>query len=313
MTGSYGRRIAVLKIKDVDFVVFVDETYATLGPLQALLDLEAALNALADELAEDGERPVVELRPQRRSVRVHFTAEDFYLDVVPVRSPEGPNATRLLVPDREWKTWQPTACVAYGRHFSALNQGTCEELLVPLMKTIKHWRTLVLKRDQAKSFWVEALIINLIERGQITFAETSLAEVIAETCHAIAAECRPYLAISNATPVVPDPMLPGENPNVAFNWDRGDFETFMRRIDDACALVDKAVAADTAADAIAAWQKLLGEEYFPAKVDDEEAAAKEADLARNVTVAAGGTVFTRTPPVSQPVTHPRGHQFHGDH
>lgn len=243
--------------------------------------------------------------------RVHFKKAAFFLDLVPLRAPEGTDATRLLVPDREWKNWQATACIAYLKYFSDLNQDTCDGNLPRLVKTVKHWRSRWLRRNQAKPFWLEALIVKLVVEGKITFGDKSFAEIVADTFFAIRDECAPYLARSGATPIVPDPMLPAENPNVAFNWDRGDFETFMRRIDEACEIVDDAITAETAADAIAAWQRLLGEEWFPAKVDDEAKAVKDAAFSGGIAVGVGGHVFTKTPPASAPVTVARDHRFHG--
>ena len=110
LTGSYARRVAIHHIKDVDMVVFVDEVYARLGALQALLDLKAALEALRDELSEDDEKPEIELRPQRRSVRVHFKKANFFLDVVPVvfhvDNPSRPYHVPLLVSPWSYSTYR---------------------------------------------------------------------------------------------------------------------------------------------------------------------------------------------------------------
>lgn len=312
LTGSYGRRIAIHEIKDVDFVVFLNEDYEDLGAERALLDLRTALDALADALEDDlGERPEVDLRDQRRSVRVCFRTADFYLDVVPVRAPDGADDV-LLVPDREWTNWQPTACVQYGDRFSELNQGLCEEKLVPLMKLIKHWRYMKLKRNQAKSFWVEAMVVKLMVEEQIAFAGASLADVVATTFAAIRDFCAPYLAQESGTPVVPDPMIPDLNPNVAFNWDRDDFETFMRRIDEACDASADAVATDNATDAIAEWQKVFGDEWFPSTIDEEADQAKAAAAASAISVGTAGAVHISAPPVDVRVVRSRPHVFYGD-
>lgn len=312
LTGSYRRRIAIHEIKDVDFVVFVDEQYDELGALAALNDLKAALDAFAHELEEElGERPEVELREQRRSVRVRFKTDDFYLDVVPVRAPDGTDAV-LQVPDREWKNWQPTACVQYCQVFSNLNQGQCEELLVPLMKTVKHWRSQWFKRNQAKSFWLEAMIVNLIASGRIAFDGASLAEVIAQTFTAIRDFCEPYRARSGATPVIPDPVIPELNGNLAFNWSRSNFETFMNRIDEACERTGEAVGAASAADAIAAWQKLLGDEWFPAAIEDEAAEAESAANGGRIAVGTAGAVYIGSLQPNVAVVRPRPHLNHGD-
>lgn len=312
LVGSYARAIAIHEIKDVDFVVIVDDEYEELGALAALTDLKAALDGLADELEEElGERPDVELREQRRSARVHFKSAEFYLDVVPVRAPDGTDGV-LQVPDREWKNWQPTACVKYGAYFSELNHGECEELLVRLMKAMKHWRWKWLKRNQAKSYWLEAMVVNLIAEGRIEFEGASLADVIAETFAEVGEFCQPYLDREGETPVIPDPVIPALNENVAFNWERSDFETFLRRIDEACVITERAVAATSPADAIAAWQELFGEEWFPSSVVDEAGKAKAAAHAGQISVGTGGAIYIGTPRPDVPVVRPRPHLNHGD-
>ncbi len=314
LTGSYGREIAIHEIKDVDFVVCLDPKYRGLGATRALEDLKTALDAMANELEKDlSETLEVELREQRRSVRVKFVDEDFYLDVVPVlirqEDPDGVEGT-LDVPDREWKSWQPTACVGYSQAFSDLN-GEAGGKLIGLMMILKHWRWKWLKRNQAKSFWIEALVVDLIRSGAIIFKDKSLAEVVANAFSAIENRCAPYLAFADAKPFIPDPMIPLLNRNVAFNWERGDFETFMRRIDEAVTQSTKAVAATTAADAVTAWQKLFGDEWFPTTIEEETKAANAAALAAATAVSRTGAVILNPGPQVHATPTP-AHKYHGE-
>jgi len=314
LTGSYGRHIAIHEIKDVDFVVCLDPKYRELGATPALEDLKIALGALADELEEElGEKPEVELRPQRRSVRVYFVEDDFYLDVVPVLvredDPDGVEGI-LDVPDREWKNWRPTACVKYGNVFSGLN-GEADGKLIPLMMCLKHWRSQTLKRNQAKSFWIEALVVELVRADAIVFKDRSLAEIIATAFAAIQTRCTDDLAKPDATPEIPDPVIPELNANVAHNWKRTDFETFMRRIDGAVTLTTKAIAAATAEDAIAAWQRLLGAEWFPAGIEDQAKAAREAAFAATTVIGRAGVAYSTPPSPEVRVTPSRPHVNYG--
>lgn len=312
LTGSYGRHIAIHEIKDVDLVCVLALMYRQQSPVRALEDLKIALDGLADELADElGSRPDVDLREQRRSVRVHFVEPDFFLDVVPVLAPEGVLGI-LEVPDREWQNWQPTACVAYGEEFERMNQNECNEQLVPLMKIVKHWRSQWLKRDQAKSFWLEAMVINLIRRGRIAFTDRALADIVSQTFFAIEDECTPTLAIPTMTPTIPDPMIPERNPNVAWNWERPAFETFMRRITETTAKLEKALTADTAAAAILAWQSIFGADWFPADITSIAEGISKAAFAGTTVVGTTGRVYSTPPAPDVRTVRPHPNRFHGD-
>lgn len=314
LTGSYGRQIAIHEIKDVDFVVCLSRKYRSLGVIQALEDLRDALEELANELKDKlGKKPEVDLRPQRRSVRVHFVEDDFYLDIVPVllRDDDVDGVEGLLeVPDREWQSWQPTACVRYGRVFSDLN-ADADGKLIPLMMTLKHWRARTLKRNQAKSFWIEALVIELVRTEMIDFKDRSLAEVTAMAFAAIQARCAVELATPDATPAIPDPVISALNPNVAHNWVRADFETFMRRVDEAVLLSAAAIAATTSEEAIKAWQRLLGEEWFPASIEEEAKSARALAFAGTALVDRTGMIHSGTPSTGQRTTPSKPHVNHG--
>jgi len=312
LTGSYGRHIAIHEIKDVDLVCVLALIYRQWSPVQALKDLKSALDGLADELSDQlGSRPDVDLREQRRSVRVHFVEPDFFLDVVPVLAPEGILGI-LEVPDREWQNWQPTACVAYGEEFARMNQNECNEHLVPLMKTVKHWRSQWLRRDQAKSFWLEAMVIGLIRRGKIVFTDRAFADIVAQTFFAIENECTPTLAIPTMTPTLPDPIIPERNPNVAWNWERGAFESFMRRIAETTAKLEKALEAESAAAAIVAWKSILGADWFPADITNIADGISKAAFAGTTLVGTTGRVYSTPPEPDVRTARPQPNRFHGD-
>lgn len=81
LAGSYGRQVAVKMIKDVDVLIVTADAYYGLPAERVLRDLERAAQSLPKALGVVGE---IELRPQRRSVRVRFTEAEFDIDLVPV-------------------------------------------------------------------------------------------------------------------------------------------------------------------------------------------------------------------------------------
>ena len=52
--------------------------------------------------------------------------------------------------------------------------------------------------------------------------------------------------------------------NVAFNWERAAFETFMARLDESVGWAERALTKtkDEIDEAVALWQKVFGDKYF---------------------------------------------------
>ena len=91
-------------------------------------------------------------------------------------------------------------------------------------------------------------------------------------------------------PEILDPMLGN---NVAHNWERPAFETFMRRIDKSLGWAERAIAEDDEEKAIELWQKVFGEEWFPTEVEAQKAMRlRAAVLAGAVFVTPEGRVVT---------------------
>jgi hypothetical protein len=103
--------------------------------------------------------------------------------------------------------------------------------------------------------------------------------------------------------------------NVAWNWERAEFETFMRRVDQSRSWATRALESDCEADAIELWQKVFNregeDEYFPSIVEDTAKAMAAARVANSLRVTSTGALVTGrlpgTPSVPSPV-----HQFYGD-
>jgi len=119
----------------------------------------------------------------------------------------------------------------------------------------------------------------------------------------------PYLRRDEAVPRIKDPMLGN---NVAHNWERNAFESFMRRVEESHSWVERALEQDDESEAEAAelWQKVFGEEWFPLNVDQEKAKhLRAATLAGNIFVTPTGRVLTERPSSSH--VQPSPQRFYG--
>lgn len=306
LTGSYKRHTAVHNIKDVDFLVFVSEGNERPEPSDVLKELRAALDGLPEALGYGGRAQT--LRGQRRSVNVEFDDEDFNLDVVPALIPDGFDEV-LLVPDREWSEWVRSHPLGYGKVLSALNTVHGEKV-VPLVKMVKHWRTHQMQRNRPKSYWLECLVYRHVEKGWVATEGKSHAEIFTDLLRSVRNKFQKRLD-EGGVPNIPDPMLGN---NVAFNWKRPAFESFMRRLDESIGWAERALdkGQDQLDEAIELWQKVFGDEYFTDSPDLRKL-QKAAWLGATGGgwVGSSGGVSVKKPKNETGVKPPK-HRFYGD-
>ncbi len=304
LVGSYRRNTATCEIKDVDFVVLLDPDYADGEPSSAIEDVYDALEELPEALGYGGRAQV--LRRQRRSMHVDFEGEDFHLDVVPAVAPDGLDEP-LLVPDREWERWISSDPLGYLEALSELNKATGDKA-VPLAKLLKHWRTVQMWRGRPKGYWMEALVYRHLDKGWVETEGKGYAELFTDLLRSVQAKFLPKLS-DGGVPRIPDPML---SHNLAFNWERTAFESFMRRLEESIGWAERALAKDEEDldAAVALWKKVFGAEYFT----DTERARKmyrAERLARGtIFVTPSGKVSDRKPKDERAVEAPR-HRFYG--
>ncbi|MGH2378616.1 MAG: SMODS domain-containing nucleotidyltransferase [Candidatus Limnocylindria bacterium] len=197
----------------------------------------------------------VRKRHQRRSVGMTFDDDEFHVDLVPAVAPDGAYGT-LLVPDRKAERWIKSAPLAYGKHFTHLNAKTDGKLL-HLVLLMRHWALLHCGKG-TKGFWIEALLIELCERGKIVFGSRPLLEIAADAFDAMHAFAKPAYDAGKVL-VVPDPVLGG---NVAGLWERTAFEHFGARLTRTCKVIAKAAREKEENAAVTLWQEIFGPRYL---------------------------------------------------
>src|SRR6266511_1136454 len=168
LVGSYARETAILDIKDVDVLVFVDSEYKDAKPADVLGTLAQVMRAYPDA--------DVQVDPQRRSVRIVLRAGSYQLDIVP--SVLNPNVdSPLFVPDRPKGKWIKSDPVGYGMTLTRLNKEHGDKV-VPLIKLIKAWRDEQMKICRPKSYTLEAMVVGAIRENAIPFADQGYAEIL---------------------------------------------------------------------------------------------------------------------------------------
>jgi hypothetical protein len=305
LTGSYKRHTAVHNIKDVDFLIFVHYEGERPEPAGVLKALRRVLDDLPDALGYGGRAQT--LGGQRRSVHIEFDNEDFHLDAVPALIPDGTDEL-LLVPDREWGEWVKSHPLGYGKALSELNAANSGKV-VPLVKAVKHWRTFQMQRNRPKSYWLECLVYRHIDKGWIA-TEGKFAELFTDLLRSIHERFLPKLEEEDGVPKIPDPMLGN---NVAFNWERSAFESFMRRLKESIGWAERALEMDRNQldEAVALWQKVFGEECFTDSATLRKRQKAAWLSAGGGYVGSSGAVSVDKPKHEKSVKLPK-HGFYGD-
>lgn len=309
LAGSYARATAIHAIKDVDIVLLVSPDYQDGKPETVLDHLDNGLQGLPAALGEDGE--ATSLRHQRRSIRVRLEQDDFDVDVVPVTAPNGLDQP-LWVPDRGWNKWVKTDPLGYAASLSKLNDDHGDKV-VRLVKLLKHWRDAQMIYRRPKSYWLECMVYRHISRGWVQTEGQSFAELFTALLGSILEQYQSKLDQDGAVPAIPDPRLGN---NVAWNWERSEFESFMRRIKESQGWAQRALKCgdDEFEEAVSLWQNVFngnGYEMFPTLIDETSAAViKAARSGQGLFVTATGRVLAQKPSTTPAWAAPP-HRFYG--
>jgi len=293
LVGSYARDTAIGDIKDVDLIVCVDREYGAQEPSDVL-------GVLRDVLGELPGNSAIDLRAQRRSVRVEFEHDEFFLDVVPAILPNGVESA-LYVPDRVQQEWILSDPIRYGEHLSELNSEHGKKV-VPLIKLAKHWRDVHMKYRKPKSYWLEAEVFHLINGGT-SAKDKSYAELFGATLGGMYSDFKYAWKFSTGVPSIADPMLGND---IAAKWARPDFERFMDHLEQSAAWCNEALAEDDEDECIALWRKVFGDEFADGP---KKEATRRARLSKagKLSVTSAGTIGEEGAGLSIPK-----HRFYGD-
>lgn len=263
LIGSHAASTATNDLKDIDFVLFLalDEDEGQLKPREAIKLTKVAIEELST--ISDYKISSIDVSENRRSVRVFFKDENFYLDVVPAYY-ETETTDPLLVPDKSENKLIKSQPVGFLDALDELN-SKYDKRVKQLIRFVKHLVSEKMIYMRPKSYWLTAMVYREFSDGNIDTSK-SIAENVHELLTAIYYRYRILTeSETDATPNLPDPML---GHNVSPNWDRNSFITFMNHLKTAVEKSQKALEENDKDKAIALWQQIFGDS-FPSSLDDE--------------------------------------------
>jgi hypothetical protein len=298
LAGSYARKTYVGDIKDVDLIILIDEEFEEKSP-------NSVLRLLKNVLEDYEGRGDIEISHQRRSIHMFFKDYDFHLDIVPALIPEGIEKA-LIIPDKPKEKWVKSHPLGYGKELSELN-GKKGQKVIPLIRLLKHWRDYHMQYKRPKSYWLECMVYNKMNNGEIGTEGKSLSEVFNTLTDNIYKGYEDHLSEKDKVPWIKDPMLGN---NVARNWERSHFESFMERLDETRKCAQKALKAEEKEEAIELWQKIFGKECFPSSVEESAKILSDALKATSAFVTPMGRVERERPSEGGTIIQP--HRSYGE-
>jgi hypothetical protein len=298
LAGSYARSTAIELIPDVDALVLLGNDQLERTPNAVLRELHGVL--------QDYPGGAVDLRGQRRSVRLSLPDDDVIMDLVPAVAENGLDAA-LRVPDRPQAEWIPSDPLGYAARLSALNQEHNGKL-VPLVKLSKCWRDEQMLRRRPKSYVLEVILLYGVEAGALVLCDRSTADNVHDALVYITDKYAALMDEGSDAPRIRDPQI--SSMFITRGWAREHFETFMRRAREARHAAARALAAENEAAASAQWAKVFGSRW-PSIDEVKRAALEEAAAVRpgHTSVSSAGRVVGLVG--ATVATRPT--RFHGDY
>ena len=296
LIGSYARDTAVMEIKDVDILVFLDPTkYTGESPVGVLGDLHVALENMPDAGSPD-------LSPQRRSVRVSYA--DFELDIVPAIAPLGTDYS-VRIPDCDQLEWIDSHPLGYQQYLSDLNART-DDRVVPMIKLIKYWRdyqAAEVKSPKPASYLIEVELTHVF-RMIPSLAGVGADELFTKLLRGMHDDFSPSAQVGRV-PAVYDPMLRNDIAEDV-NWQASEVQLFVTTMSESLEWAERALEEEDQEECVELWKLVFGDLFADGR---RKQAAKRAELSKAGKLSVASTGMIREEDGDIPV--PK-HKFYGD-
>ena len=259
LAGSYARHTAHDPIKDVDIIAILKSTELSEDrkdpvPSKVLADLKKTIDEFYDE---------VDLRTQRRSIRVNLEEDNICMDVVPAIAPDGKDKL-LWVPDRAQSIWLKSHPAEHAAFVTSVNEAM-GGYFVRVAKAGKWWKHLKLVKKKApKSFLLETIL------ARHAVKKDTLVESFIATISAVVDAYKPYKN-AGLLPAVADPGVSTNDLVDSCGWTFDHFSYFVDELSGLLTTANAAVAAPTKEKTIELWQSVFGDAY-PDSLDDDSSA-----------------------------------------
>lgn len=192
LIGSYGRRVSIRRVYDVDMFCRLDD-YEDGTTAEDILD--RVFKVLADEYGDDA------VEREDRSVTVLIPdADGLYIDVVPAR--KAGDVWEIPTEDDEWISTNPLVLADLKEQKNA----DFDDMYVPCVKLLRQARRTLLGHSNPGGFAIEMAFYYSCAQGLLS-KTSSMAEFFAQAIESVAATPR---RIADEGFRIPDPSMPGE-------------------------------------------------------------------------------------------------------
>lgn len=253
--GSYGRHTAIHTINDVDIVALCNLAYrpsanrATRDQIHKLVVDSITRSTRYKNRVHHGPQSMcvkvelkevtLEILPALRALHSSWDAEPFY----------------MFRPGNGVEQWQQTFARKHQELLTNKNRATSERF-IPMIKVLKHVRALdALADTDAVSFHIECLLYAVAD----SVYSGSTCECIGHVLRSLSGFTPAKAAASGLRTPCRDRALFATN-----EWASDSYARFYGAVQRWLQIAERANTANDPSDAIAAWQELLGRDYFPA-------------------------------------------------
>lgn len=241
---------------DADFLLHLEEQ-ADWDPCQYLRELRAAFKRNSTYCAM--------VRKKNRCVRVGY-ANDCHVDVVPSITRADGQQVVMNYADNEFEDTNPDGFTQWMKERDDLTGGNLRKVI----------RLLKFLRDYKNTFDCKSVILTTLVGGRIqpVDAATRYAD-IPTTLVSVLVDLDNWLSLYGSMPLIDDPSCPGTSFN--HRWSEERFQSFKSMIKKYRGWAEEAHAIANEDAAVAAWQKLFGDDFVAVEVEIRKAALRSAN------------------------------------
>lgn len=242
LSGSYSRKVQVVRLNDVDVIVVLDDPDGTFAASAG-----AALEAIRE--AAKGSNLVRRTKLGVRAVKLFLHGHEFTVDLVAAREPEDGAEGLLLarhLPDEGYDDWQLLNPEGQ-RRAAAEKNDECDGMYIPGVHIIKFWNEG--EGKPLRSYHAEALLWHALN-SNVAYPEAVVR---------FFDEAYARLAPSERTP---DPGAPDADP-VDHRLEPEERAAARNRVEKARKVAHRALESEDLGEALDLWAEIFGSS-FPA-------------------------------------------------
>jgi hypothetical protein len=244
LSGSYSRRVQVLRLKDVDVIVVLDDPDGSFANSAG-----SALEAIR-EAAKCSDLVRI-TRLGVRAVKLFLHDYDFTIDLVAARRPTSGNGLLLArhLPKEGYDDWQ--LLNPEGQRQAAIDKNEeCDGIYIPAVRIVKFWKMGLGDPSPLRSYHAESILWHALD-GPMNYAE-AMVRFFDEAYERLAPSAR-----------TPDPGAPDADP-VDKRLEPDERAAARAKVEKARKAAHEAFEKEDLGEALDGWAEVFGSSRLPA-------------------------------------------------